>query len=142
MKANVIYGSTTGMTEAVAGKIATALDASVANVATADAGAFDADIVVLGSSTWGIGELQDDWAARLDELKGFLAGRKVAVFGLGDSLGFADSYCVAAETIADAAKEAGAALVGDVLKLDETNESEMTDSRIAAWVETLKNACG
>lgn len=142
MKANVIYGSTTGMTEAVAGKIATALDASVANVATADAGAFDADLVVLGSSTWGIGELQDDWAARLDELKGFLAGRKVAVFGLGDSLGFADSYCVAAETIADAAKEAGAALVGDVLKLDETNESEMTDSRIAAWVETLKNACG
>lgn len=142
MKASVIYGSTTGMTEAVAGKIATALGASVANVATADAGAFDADLVVLGSSTWGIGELQDDWAARLDELKGFLAGRKVAVFGLGDSLGFADSYCVAAETIADAAKEAGAALVGDVLKLDETNESEMTDSRIAAWVETLKNACG
>lgn len=142
MKASVIYGSTTGMTEAVAGKIATALGASVANVATADAGAFDADLVVLGSSTWGIGELQDDWAARLDEVKGFLAGRKVAVFGLGDSLGFADSYCVAAETIADAAKEAGAALVGDVLKLDETNESEMTDSRIAAWVETLKNACG
>lgn len=142
MKASVIYGSTTGMTEAVAGKIAAALGASVANVATADAGAFDADLVVLGSSTWGIGELQDDWAARLDEVKGFLAGRKVAVFGLGDSLGFADSYCVAAETIADAAKEAGAALVGDVLKLDETNESEMTDSRIAAWVETLKNACG
>lgn len=142
MKASVIYGSTTGMTEAVAGKIATALGASVANVATADAGAFDADLVVLGSSTWGIGELQDDWAARLDEVKCFLAGRKVAVFGLGDSLGFADSYCVAAETIADAAKEAGAALVGDVLKLDETNESEMTDSRIAAWVETLKNVCG
>lgn len=142
MKASVIYGSTTGMTEAVAGKIAAALGASVANVATADAGAFDADLVVLGSSTWGIGELQDDWAARLDEVKCFLAGRKVAVFGLGDSLGFADSYCVAAETIADAAKEAGAALVGDVLKLDETNESEMTDSRIAAWVETLKNACG
>lgn len=142
MKASVIYGSTTGMTETVAGKIATALGAPVANVATADASAFDADLVVLGSSTWGIGELQDDWAARLDEVKGFLAGRKVAVFGLGDSVGFADSYCVAAETIADAAKEAGAALVGEVLKLDETNESDMTDSRISAWVETLKNACG
>ncbi len=140
MKASVIYGSTTGMTETVAGKIATALGAPVANVATADAAAFDADLIVLGSSTWGIGELQDDWAARLDEVKGFLAGRKVAVFGLGDSVGFADSYCVAAETIAAAAKEAGAALVGEVLKVDETNESDMTDSRIAAWVETLKKA--
>lgn len=140
MKASVIYGSTTGTTETVAEKIATAFGAPVANVATADASAFDADLVVLGSSTWGIGELQDDWAARLDEVKGFLSGRKVAVFGLGDSVGFADSYCVAAETIVAAAKEAGATLVGDVLKLDEANEPDMTDSRIAAWVETLKNA--
>ncbi len=47
---------------------------------------------------------------------------------------------VAAETIANAAKEAGATLVGDVLKLDDTNEADQTDGKIAAWVDTLKAA--
>ena len=137
-KVHVIYGSTTGMTEAVAAKIANSLGAQVFNVNAADAAAFDAELLVLGSSTWGIGDLQDDWAARLEEVKGNFAGKKVAVFGLGDSQGFADSFCVAAETIANAAKDAGATLVGDVLKLDDTNEADRTDGKIAAWVETIK----
>ncbi len=138
MSAKVVFGSTTGMTEAVAGKIAEALGGEAVNVASADAAAFDADLVVLGSSTWGVGDLQDDWMAKLDEVKGYLGGKKVAVFGLGDSVGFADSYCVAAQTIADAAKEAGATLVGDILKIDDTNEADQTDSKIAAWIATIK----
>ena len=100
--------------------------------------AFDAELLVLGSSTWGVGDLQDDWAAQLDGVKANFAGKKVATFGLGDSVGFADSFCVAAETLATAAKDAGATLVGEVLKLDDTNEADQTDSKIAAWVETLK----
>ena len=63
-KVHVIYGSTTGMTEAVAAKIANSLGAQVFNVNAADAAAFDAELLVLGSSTWGIGDLQDDWAAK------------------------------------------------------------------------------
>ena len=98
--------------------------------------------VRLGSSTWGIGDLQDDWAARLDQVKGSFAGKNVAVFGLGDSQGFADSFCVAAETIANAAKDAGATLVGEVLKLDDTNESDKTDEKVAAWVQAVKAAIG
>ena len=137
-KVHVIYGSTTGMTEAVATKIAGALGATAINVSAADAGAFDAELLVLGSSTWGVGDLQDDWAAKLDEVKGNFAGKKVAVFGLGDSVGFADSYCVAAETIANAAKDAGATLVGEILKIDDTNEADQTAGKIAAWVETIK----
>jgi len=138
MNAKVIFGSTTGMTEVVAGKIAQALGCEAVNVSSADAAAFDAELLVLGSSTWGVGDLQDDWAAKLDEVKGNFAGKKVAVFGLGDSVGFADSYCVAAETIANAAKDAGATLVGEILKLDDTNEADQTDGKIAAWVETIK----
>ena len=137
-KVHVIYGSTTGMTEAVAAKIAEALGAQVFNVNAADAAAFDAELLILGSSTWGVGDLQDDWAAQLDAVKSNFAGKKVAVFGLGDSQGFADSFCVAAETIANAAKDAGATLVGDVLKLDDTNEADQTDAKIAAWVENIK----
>ena len=138
MSAKVVFGSTTGMTEAVAGKIAEALGGEAVNVASADVAAFDADLVVLGSSTWGVGDLQDDWMAKLDEVKGYLGGKKVAVFGLGDSVGFADSYCVAAETLADAAKAAGATLVGEILKIDDTNEADQTDAKIAAWVATVK----
>ena len=139
-KVHVIYGSTTGMTEAVANKIAEALGAPAFNVNAVSSAAVDAEMLVLGSSTWGVGDLQDDWAAQLDAVKANFAGKKVAVFGLGDSQGFADSYCVAAETIATAAKDAGATLVGDVLKLDDTNEADQTDGKIAAWVETLKAA--
>ena len=94
-KVHVIYGSTTGMTEAVAEKIAKALDAQAFNINAGDAAAFDAELLVLGSSTW---------------------------------------------TLATAAKDAGATLVGEVLKLDDTNEADQTDSKIAAWVETLKAA--
>ena len=139
-KVHVIYGSTTGMTEAVATKIAAEFGVSPININAADASAFDAELLVLGSSTWGIGDLQDDWAAQLDAVKSNFAGKKVAVFGLGDSQGFADSFCVAADTIANAAKDAGATLVGEVLKLDETNEADQTDGKIAAWIETLKAA--
>ncbi len=137
MNAKVIFGSTTGMTEVVAGKIAQALGCEAVNVNAADAAAFDAELLVLGSSTWGVGDLQDDWAAKLDEVKGNFAGKKVAVFGLGDSIGFADSFCVAAEIIATAAKDAGATLVGEVLKLDDTNEADQTDGKIAEWVKSL-----
>ena len=139
-KVRVIYGSTTGMTEAVANKIAEALGCTAVNVNAADDAAFDAELLVLGSSTWGVGDLQDDWAARLDTVKANFAGKKVAVFGLGDAQAFADSFCVAADTIANAAKEAGATLVGEVLKLDDTNEADQTDAKIATWVETLKAA--
>ena len=139
-KVHVVFGSTTGMTEAVAGKIAEALGAPAFNVNAGDAAAFDAELLVLGTSTWGIGELQDDWAAQLDGVKSSFAGKKVAVFGLRDSVGFADSFCVAAETIANTAKESGATLVGEVLKLDDANESDQTDGKVAAWVETVKAA--
>ena len=141
-KVHVIFGSTTGMTEAVATKIAAEFGVSPININAADASAFDAELLVLGSSTWGIGDLQDDWAAKLDEAKANFAGRKVAVFGLGDSIGFADTFCAAADALAAAAKEAGATLVGDVLKLDEGNESDKTDGRIADWTAKIKAEAG
>ena len=137
-KAHVIFGSTTGMTEAVANKIAEALGATAVNVNAADAQAFDAELLVLGTSTWGVGDLQDDWAAQLDSVKANFAGKKVAVFGLGDSLGFADTFCVAAETIAAAARDAGATLVGEVLKIDDTTAADQTDGKVAAWIETIR----
>jgi len=64
-KISVIFGSTTGNTEAAAQQIAAALGGSAVNVNDATADDFAADLVVLGTSTWGVGDLQDDWAAQV-----------------------------------------------------------------------------
>ncbi len=154
-KVHVIYGSTTGMTEAIAQRIAADFGTTAVNVATAGADAFDAELVILGSSTWGCGDPQDDWAAT-----GFAqleaadwTGKKVAVFGLGDAQGFADTFCDAMADLAQRAVAKSATLVGTLpldafpgassrivdgdhlvgLALDETNEADKTDARLAAW---------
>ena len=75
-----------GTTEAVAADIAKQLgvaDADVHNVADTPAGEVQKyDLLVLGSSTWGAGELQDDWYDGIKVLKGMdLSGKTVALFG-------------------------------------------------------------
>jgi len=155
----VIFGSTTGVTESAAAEIAAAFGVQAINVAGATAEDFQADLLILGSSTWGLGELQDDWAAKIGLLEhAELKGKLVAVFGMGDQSGFSDTYCDAMGILARTAKAQGATLIGRTpsegyghsssaaeedgmfcgLALDDNNESEKTSSRICAWVETLK----
>ena len=55
----VIFGSTTGATESAAAEIAAAFGVQAINIANATAADFQADLLILGSSTWGVGELQD-----------------------------------------------------------------------------------
>ena len=159
-KVHVIYGSTTGMTETVAQRIAADFGTTAVNVATADADAFDAELVILGSSTWGCGDPQDDWAATgVAQLEAAdWTGKKVAVFGLGDAQGFADTFCDAMADLAQKAVAKGATLVGTLpldafpgassrivdgdhlvgLALDETNEADKTDARLAAWEAAVR----
>jgi flavodoxin I len=66
----------------------------------------------MGSSTWGLGDLQDDWLP-YESLSGMdLTGRKAAVFGTGDQRGFSDTYVDALATLAEALEKAGATLIG------------------------------
>ena len=73
-KTGVFYGSTTGTTESVANLIAEKLGIAQADVhdvskMSADvAGSYEA--LILGTSTWGDGELQDDWYDGIKVLKG------------------------------------------------------------------------
>lgn len=66
----VIYGSSTGTCEAIAEKIASKLGCEALNVQdlTADIVAANQNLI-LGTSTWGAGELQDDWYDGLKTLK-------------------------------------------------------------------------
>ena len=160
MSTIVVYGSSTGTCEAIAGKIGEKLGAEVINVTDLDAGVIEANSsLVIGTSTWGAGELQDDWYDGVDTLKAAdLSGKTVAVFGCGDSDSYGDTFCAAMAELYNAAKEAGATLVGEVstdgytfdasdavvdgkfvgLALDDVNEDDKTDDRIDAWIEQIK----
>lgn len=159
----IIYGSTSGNCESIANRIAEAL--GVASDSVISASELTPELVdnntnlILGSSTWGSGDLQDEWFDAIEVIKGAdLSGKTVAVFGCGDSSGFSTTFCDAMFTIYEAAGEAGARIIGAVstdgytfdesasvvdgkfvgLALDEDNESDKTDSRIAAWVEAIR----
>ena len=156
MKTLVIYGSTTGTTEEVAQKIAEKLNAEAVNVAdvTEDQIAV-ADNLVLGSSTWGAGELQDDWYDGIDKLKSAdLKGKTIAIFGVGDSASYSDTFCGSMAGLYDAVKDSGAKIVGavstDGYTFDDSesvvngkfvglalDESDKTDERIDNWVKAI-----
>ncbi len=164
-KKGLFYGSSSGNTQGAAETIAQGLGISKSDM-------FDVakakpeqllgyDVLILGSSTWGLGDLQDDWEGfGLEKLD--LSGKKVAVFGTGDSSSYCDTFCDAVGILAEAAEKAGATLIGtgvdtsdysfDIsradsgngfcgLPLDEDNESDKTQERINKWVEQLKAEC-
>lgn len=158
-KIAILYGSTNGNTEDVAGKIQAALNADVFNVADISPNDIQSyPYLILGASTWGAGDLQDDWDDFLPKFAGSdIAGKKVALFGLGDSSSFSDTFIDGVGTIYNAIKDK-VTVVGSVatddynyddstavidgkfvgLPLDEDNESDKTDARISVWVEELK----
>ena len=161
-KTAIIYGSTTGTTEDIAGRIASKLNIAQGDIyeiskVTADTVA-GYDTLLLGSSTWGSGDLQDDWYDGIETLKGAdLAGKKIALFGCCDSSSYSDTFCSALGTIYNDLKDSGATFVGSVdpsdytfdgsdavvdgqfvgLPIDEVNESDKTDERISNWVASL-----
>ena len=93
-KIGIFYGTTTGVTEDAAKKIGEKLDgADVYNIAGNEDKLGDYDVLILGTSTWGFGDLQDDWQTALDALSNLdLKGKKVAYFGSGDQMTFSDTY--------------------------------------------------
>ena len=159
----VIYGSSTGTCQGLAEKIGQQLsvqDDGIIDVQNLSADVVNKyDVLILGTSTWGAGEMQDDWYDGVKVLKqAGLQGKAVAVFGCGDSESYSDTFCGGMAELYNAARDAGATMMGEVatdgynfddseavvdgkfvgLALDEVNEDDKTDSRIEAWVEELK----
>jgi flavodoxin I len=161
-KIGIFYGSSGGNTESVAKTIAKKLGINdLYDVCIAQASDLTAyDILLLGSSTWGLGDLQDDWEGFLPKVASAdLSGKKIALFGCGDSATFPDTFCDAIGKIYQAVKDKatvigftetdgysfdaseatdGNRFVG--LALDEDNESNLTEQRIDRWLETIKSA--
>lgn len=161
----IFYGSNGGVTGDVAGQISSALEkkdfsCDLINVANASAGDFEKyDKVILGTSTWGMGDLQDDWETFIDQLDGVnFGGKTVAFFGTGDQEAYPDTFVdgigMIYEKVPGDAKKVGewptdeydfsdskgvvdGKFVG--LVIDEDNQSSMTKERISAWVEQIAN---
>lgn len=161
-KIGIYYGSSTGNTQNIAEIIAGRLgvpSSDVHDVTSASADFSGYDILLFGSSTWGIGDLQDDWEGFIGKVSNAdLAGKKVAIFGCGDSASYSDSFCDAIGKIFHTVERKGCTIIGKVsddkysynsseafidgkligLPLDVDNESDKTDERINAWVNQLK----
>lgn len=160
MNMGIFYGSSTGNTETAAELIKAEMGEFVSSIQDIskskpeDLSQFD--VLILGVSTWNIGDMQDDWAAflpRLQELD--LTGKKVALFAQGDAQGYPYNFLDAMGELWEACKGRGAQLVGvwptegyefdesqamfdDAhfvgLGLDEDNEPDLTEERIHAWL--------
>lgn len=88
----------------------------------------ESDLVLFGSSTWGYGDLQEDFDAFIDNFSPeLLAGKDVAVFGCGDKDSFEDVFCNATEIIKDKAIECGANIVTEPLKINGLPEESLED---------------
>ncbi|MDR2027138.1 MAG: flavodoxin [Prevotellaceae bacterium] len=158
----IIYGSSTDNTKNVARKIAKKLSAE--NVLLKDVSTVDfSDLancsnIILGTSTWGLGDLQDDWNSRIPELqKVDLTGKTLAFFGLGDSSSYSDTFADGMGLLYEAIEGKGFKHVGETstdgysfdssvavkngkfigLALDEDNESNLTEQRLNAWIESI-----
>lgn len=162
-KIGIIYGSSTGTCESIAQTIAEKLHIAPANVMDAGKVTTDqvagCDVLLLGTSTWGDGELQDDWYDAIKVVKGVdLTGKTVALFGCGDSESYSDTFCDGMGILFQQLKDSGCTWIGQVpatgytydasvavtdgkfvgLALDDVNESDQTEARIDSWVAALQ----
>jgi flavodoxin I len=156
----LFYGTQTGTTMSIADVFVRAFNGNIAysaelaaSVAPAELTTFDA--LVLGTSTWGDGELPDtlqDWFHNFDQVD--LSGKLVALFGLGDQAGYPTHFCSAMGTLYEKVIERGATVVGFTqrdgydfdeshalvdgylcgLALDEVNQPQLSQERIDSWV--------
>ena len=115
--------------------------------------------MVLGVPTWFDGELPsywDEFMPAIEQLK--LKGKKVALFGLGDQVGYPENFVDGIGLLAIALEDRGAKVIGLTspegytyersvafrdgkllgLALDIENQAGLSDERIKAWVEQLK----
>lgn len=162
-KIGLFYGTQTGNTQTAAELIQTELgrdQVDLHDVANADAEDFaDYAYLIIGSPTWNIGELQADWEGFYAELDSIdFSGKKVAYFGVGDQVGYADNFQDAMGILEAKISALGGTTVGywpiddyDFneskavrngkfvgLALDEDNQADLSDHRIKQWVAQLK----
>ena len=162
-KIGLFWGSDTGVTEEIVGVLIDLIGMDKVdsiNVFNAKVAQFDNySHLILGLSTWYDGELQSDWDNFFEQFKTIdFAGKTVAIFGLGDQEGYAEFFVDGIGIIGEVVEKNGGTIVGKWrtegyefeaskgvgpdglfmgLPIDEDNQPELTDKRLAQWVVQL-----
>ena len=172
-KIGLFYGSSTCYTEMAAEKIRDCIHntygrdlVTLHNIAS-DPVALMADYqyLILGIPTWDYGELQEDWEANWDAIDDLdLSGCQVAIYGLGDQIGYPEWFQDAlgylwAKVVNIGATSVGAwpnqnyqfdqsqALTADKqffvgLALDDENQFDLADAYIDQWSRQIMQEFG
>merc|ERR1719335_619428 len=161
----LFFGTQTGKTEDVASAVGEATGVGAEDIgekSAADLAGYDG--LIVGLPTWNTGADSERsgtaWDEYLEEIKTLdLCGKPVAVFGVGDSIGYGDNFCDAIEELHNTFQAAGAKMIGYVdasgynfvesksnkggkflgLPCDQDNEDDQSEGRVAAWVEQIKS---
>lgn len=159
MKA-IFFASSTGNTEEVAGKINEKLsDFELIDIANDGVDKMnECTSIIIGVSTWGEGDLQDDWEDCLPDVQEIdFSDKTVSLFGLGDQDGYPDEFVDGLGIMYEEVSAKGAKITGYTstegyeydeskaeidgkfigLVLDEDNQSELTDDRITTWCKDI-----
>ncbi|MEI6894124.1 MAG: flavodoxin [Colwellia sp.] len=175
-KIGIFFGTDTGNTRKVAKMIHKELGEDLAdkplNINRVDADTIAGyDMLILGTPTYGDGELPglsaecqteswEEFMPNFDDMD--LAGKKVALYGLGDQVNYPNEFLDAMGELFDAVMDAGADICGgwptdgyeyessaaeeeDVfvgLALDNDNQNQLTAERISTWVAQVKGEFG
>lgn len=171
----IIYGTSTGSTQTAAVKIYEAFGSEWADepidVDQLENGQLASLInshnaLVVGTPTWNTGAESERsgtgwdeiYYSKLPELRSALQGKKVAVFGLGDQVSYAENYADATGELFDVFEGLGCRMLGSWsmegyeheasksirgdkfcgLLLDLVNQEDLTDERVEQWVAQLK----
>jgi flavodoxin I len=160
-KTAFIFGSDAGTTEEIGEKLQTLLGNELELIDVANTSVDKINTytnIIFASSTWGSGDLQSDWEDfenNLSEIK--FDNKVVALLGLGDQEGYADTFCDAIGLIHEHIKDK-AHIIGQTstdgynyeasqaevdgqfvgLVIDEDNQDDLTDERLEAWAKVLK----
>jgi|TARA_B100000035_G_C20969738_1_gene540470 flavodoxin I len=167
MRLKLVYGSDTGNTENVIDNYLLSIfephfeieTISVSQITPEDWESHD--FYILSIPTWYDGELQSDWEDYFEEFQTIdFTGKTVAVFGLGDQIGYDEWFCDGVGILAKVVEEKGGKVIGHTEKddsfdfetskalkdentfwglcLDEDNQDELTEERLENWFNKLK----
>lgn len=129
MNTIIVFASMAGTTELMAHTIASELTKAGEQVTVKDA--FEADAeelksyerILIGSYTWGDGDLSDEIAGIYEELANIdLTGKTAAVFGSGDTS--YEHFARAVDILEEALKAQGCEMITKGLKVDSWSEDE------------------
>lgn len=160
----LFFGSDTGYTEGVATQMVALLGASqvdLHNIRSAKAEDFAPyDQLIIGLSTWHDGQLQSDWDTFYETFKTIdFTAKTVALFGLGDQVGYAEYFVDGIGILGDVVYENGGHIIGvwpaDTyeyesskaefepgwllgLALDEDNQPDLTVERVQLWIQQIQ----